>query len=1333
MVALALILDLILLSSGWAQALNVAVQPPAQVILLGSSAIFTANATGSGPFSYQWQLNKTSLLGQTNASLALINAQSTNAGNYSVVVTNTSPIAVTSSPPAVLTVVTNITDPQLKAVLSAACLSSSNQNLLALTNLWARNYEITNLSGIEGATNLVLLDLAENAISDLTPLQGLTSLQYLNLDANAIASIAALTNLANLTSLSLAHNYLLDYSPLSRLGQLSSLSLHDGALTNLNFLSNLFGLKELNVYHNGFTDLSPLTSLTNLTSLDLRWNNLTNPGVLFSLTNFSHLSQLFLAGTGLSNIDFVRPLTQVTSLNLGENNITNLSPLSELKNLEYLTLSWNNSLTNDTYTTLSNMTGLASLELRGNGLTNVGFLSILRHLAYADLAFNNLSDLSPLAGITNLSLVLDANTNLDYGKLSLMTNIARIWLNGCSLTNVPFTNTMTQLKALSLEQNSITDPTPLKVFTNLTFLGLSQCSSNSYEWLASLPGLESLRLDSDGLSNYPSYLSTLSSLSFLSITNNRLSELSELSTLAASTNLTSLYLNYNRLCDISPLTNLAKLRFLDAGLNLDSVTPAQSTANLLRGRWVSSAPSSLSYLPMDQLNISLVPPMSSTWYIPAGHTRSFNLYVSDLVVPADELSITAFSLPVEASLSLTNSIYGTDANRTLTVTPTPGQTGTVTNVLVARDSLCGLTSTLNIITHVVAPDTSFSVPSPQLANALWQVSTQPADGLTSADLLNLISFSAGALGLTNLSGLQSAKNLNTLFLAGNFLTDLSPLANLTNLATLDVRDNPLTNIAALQSLSGLRFLNLSGTSNTDITSLTGLANLQSLDLSSSLATNFTPLAELTSLTTLNLADTAITNISFLTNLSGLVWLDISSDKLADITPLQYLTNLTTLYLQQNRLTDISVLTNLHRLSYLDIRFNKLGPDANATVTNLQNRGATVLYLPQRGPPFLDVRTYWVVASGTNSSLSFSLSDTGPDNETLSLSAISSNLTCTANYTGHDNTWSLSVSNPPIGKNFITLSATNDVDLGTNVAITVEVITNLNSDFSPLSSTNLAWTTSGNKPWLMQDIVTFGGLPAAQSGGIGNSQNSVLQLTNLVGPGRLTFWWRVSSESNFDWFEFDLGSLTNRISGESGWKQRVVPVPPGLQTAQWRYYKDANTSVGLDAGFLAQVTFEPGIWLEMIQPPTDGNGQCVLRIHGVPGSLYEVQVCTNLSNSPGKTNWFPLAPTIVVTNLSVRYTNMNANSSVGLYRLHSLGEPNIWLELAGRPTNGQCMLKLHTFPGLPYEVLAATNLSGVTSWFALSPSIVPTNSPVSFTDTTANSSVRFYRLRSTIQP
>jgi len=56
----------------------------------GASATFKVGATGGPPLSYQWFFNGSVLPGATATNLNLLNVQSTNAGNYWVVITNTS-------------------------------------------------------------------------------------------------------------------------------------------------------------------------------------------------------------------------------------------------------------------------------------------------------------------------------------------------------------------------------------------------------------------------------------------------------------------------------------------------------------------------------------------------------------------------------------------------------------------------------------------------------------------------------------------------------------------------------------------------------------------------------------------------------------------------------------------------------------------------------------------------------------------------------------------------------------------------------------------------------------------------------------------------------------------------------------------------------------------------------------------------------------------------------------------------------------------------------------------------------------------------------------------
>jgi len=81
---------------------GIAAQPQNQAVSLGETATFSVTATGTAPLSYQWRKNGGAISGATASSYTLANAQLTDAGSYSVVVTNAAG-AVTSAN-AVLTV-----------------------------------------------------------------------------------------------------------------------------------------------------------------------------------------------------------------------------------------------------------------------------------------------------------------------------------------------------------------------------------------------------------------------------------------------------------------------------------------------------------------------------------------------------------------------------------------------------------------------------------------------------------------------------------------------------------------------------------------------------------------------------------------------------------------------------------------------------------------------------------------------------------------------------------------------------------------------------------------------------------------------------------------------------------------------------------------------------------------------------------------------------------------------------------------------------------------------------------------------------------------------------
>lgn len=82
-------------------------QPATQSVSAGGQATFAVTATGTPSPTYQWLRNGVAVSGATNASLALTNVQASQAGSYTVVVSNSA--GSRTSNPATLTVVSGPT------------------------------------------------------------------------------------------------------------------------------------------------------------------------------------------------------------------------------------------------------------------------------------------------------------------------------------------------------------------------------------------------------------------------------------------------------------------------------------------------------------------------------------------------------------------------------------------------------------------------------------------------------------------------------------------------------------------------------------------------------------------------------------------------------------------------------------------------------------------------------------------------------------------------------------------------------------------------------------------------------------------------------------------------------------------------------------------------------------------------------------------------------------------------------------------------------------------------------------------------------------------------
>jgi internalin A len=1135
---------------------------------------------------------------------------------------NTQRLSATNSFRVVVTADTTCTneitfcDTNLQAVVRAALSKPigpiTRCDMLGLESLSASGRNITNLCGLEWAMNLSSLELEQNPFSDLSPLAGLR----------------------NLRCLSLGRNQVTDYSAVSNLTGLASLAVRTGNLRDLSVLKPLTQLTSLTLSENGIFNISLLSGLTNLVSLDLRWNWITDCSAL--LNGPANLTSLYLSGNHITTLPDFQPLQQLRLLALDENGLSSIAPLIGSSNLTYLSLS-RNPITN--LSVLAQLGGLANLELRGNSISNLDFLTSLRRLNYADLAYNSITNIAPLLGLTNLnSLVLAGNPLTDYGDLSGMASVSNLWLFGNSINDANVVADLGWLNYLDLGENQITDVSPLLSLVNLSGLSLSRNPITDCGPFAALTGLAGLRLEhmrigTNAVSDI-SALTNLNQLRFLSLSQNQISDLRPL---AGLTNLQDLYLRRNEIADISTLTNLQELRNVDVSLNFLDLSPGSSASgviqslqlrtNVVLGCGCESVTNRASGLQWKQVSLTYLPtntpptisiPLITPWYVPEGALSSLNVSVSEGSTTEAEfvVPVSYVNPPENPSLVLISDVVvpGDGATRVLTLLAGWGDDERASVHLTVIDDVGQTNSTtVQVIVKTPIPVTDLSPSSdPRLLMNLGQACEKPIADLTVVDLLMLTNLFVDNADVTSFAAWPSVSNLRELFLYGNVITNLSFVTNLVHLRTLVLRNTLVSDLLPIGTLSGLVDLEVAGNS---------LAGMDGM------------LTTLTNLVSLSLMDNIVSNMCSLGSAAGITSLQLNGNRLTDISCLSGFTNLKYLDLQQNMLTDISVLTNLALLSTVDLRYDLLDTNSSAVmgvIASLTNRGAMVEYMPQRAAPIIFILTNYIVAAGWPNTIGYYMQENGancstgvtndfysdhPDVIPTDTNHVSASFTNTASDWIE---WRLIVtpidvtSNTNVG---LWLFATNDVgQVGSNYT-TLTVTKPLSLAGDVFSGRNLVWRTGGDAPWFGQTVITHLSAPAAQSGGIGSLQASWLE-ADIVGPGILSFWWKVSSHHGGDKLTFEWLQQSINILGEVDWQQQFVSIPPGTNTVQWQYAKDDRLGGGLDAGWVADVTFIPLSWLTVIGQRT--NGGLVLSW---PGSG-TFQPATNIS-AP----WFQMATNV----------------------------------------------------------------------------------------------------------
>ena len=287
--------------------------------------------------------------------------------------------------------IVNIPDVNLRAAINETLGKPENaritqQEMLTLNELHAPNRGITDLTGLETATNLRKLTLPDNLISDLTPLASCTRLREVDLDKNVIFDLSPIASLTDLNRILISHNLVSDLSPLAGLIRLEVIGMSDNPLADLAPLSGCISLQN---FHGWGTPVINLEGIAELPKF----------------------RQLNVCGAEISDLTPLAKAKGLTELYINSSQVTDLSPIAELTNLKRI--SFDNNEISD-ISPLKNLTNLTWINLSGNAISDVSPLAEIRGLTWIDLSDNRVTDPSPLANSDSLNWIgLTGNTITD--------------------------------------------------------------------------------------------------------------------------------------------------------------------------------------------------------------------------------------------------------------------------------------------------------------------------------------------------------------------------------------------------------------------------------------------------------------------------------------------------------------------------------------------------------------------------------------------------------------------------------------------------------------------------------------------------------------------------------------------------------------------------------------------------------------------------------------------------------------------------------------------------------------------------------------------------------
>ena len=199
------------------------------------------------------------------------------------------------------------------------------------------------------------------------------------------------------------------------------------------------------------------------------------PGTPIAPAEVAALTLFEAKNTNIRDLTGLELATNLTRLNLGGESVGS----------EYV-----NSNTISDLSPLAGLTNLTSLNFWGNNIPGISVLAGLTNLTSLHLGFNNISDISLVANLTSLiDLGLEGNNISDISAVAGLTNLNWLNLGANSILDVSVVADLANLTWLNLGSNNVLDVSALVGLTQLKTLYLWDNSISDLSPLVANTGL----------------------------------------------------------------------------------------------------------------------------------------------------------------------------------------------------------------------------------------------------------------------------------------------------------------------------------------------------------------------------------------------------------------------------------------------------------------------------------------------------------------------------------------------------------------------------------------------------------------------------------------------------------------------------------------------------------------------------------------------------------------------------------------------------------------------------------------------------------------------------